>query len=131
MTGLAIHEVRYSTADHVSRLLRRLDNDELCRVVEIGTALLADRLRMVSTATVRAVVADVAFQHGYTPADLIGQERHRAVCRARQHAYWAVRQAKPHLSYPQIGRFFGGRDHTTIMHGVAAHEERMAGEGGE
>lgn len=30
------------------------------------------------------------------------------------------------LSLPEIGRRFGGRDHTTVLHGVRAVETRLA-----
>jgi chromosomal replication initiator protein len=33
------------------------------------------------------------------------------------------------LSLPQIGRALGGRDHTTVMHGVRKHESRMLAAG--
>lgn len=74
----------------------------------------------------RKVIAEIAEQYGLTYADLIGPSRLKRIVRPRHHAYWAVRQLCPHLSYPEIGRRFGGRDHTTILHGVRAHEQRMA-----
>ena len=71
---------------------------------------------------VETIVDEVAKRHRLTVADLIGTGLARPVTLARQEAMWAVKQATT-LSYPAIGRFFG-RDHTTIIHGVQAHEER-------
>ncbi len=36
--------------------------------------------------------------------------------------YWAVRLTP--LSYPQIGRLMGGRDHTTVLHGARSYREK-------
>lgn len=49
--------------------------------------------------------------------DLIGQSRVRKYSHARQQGYTAARNMTAN-SYPQIGRAFGDRDHTTIMHGI-------------
>jgi chromosomal replication initiation ATPase DnaA len=45
---------------------------------------------------------------------------------ARQELWWLIRR-HPERSYSflEIARFFG-RDHTTVLHGVAAHERRYA-----
>lgn len=63
------------------------------------------------------IVATVADVYRVPPALLIGKRRTRTVALARQVAYWCVRE---HLawSYPRIGAVFGGRDHSTIIHGV-------------
>jgi chromosomal replication initiator protein len=63
----------------------------------------------------RAMIADVARRHGLTYRDVVGPCRDQRTVRARREAIALVRQAKPHLSYPQLGRLFG-RDHTTILH---------------
>jgi len=39
-------------------------------------------------------------------------------------ACWHLLQ--PHYSYAHIGRVFGGRDHSTIVHGVARAKDMMA-----
>lgn len=49
--------------------------------------------------------------------------RYRAVARPRQVAMYLIRDLCPHFSYPRIGRMMGGRDHTTIMHGVRTIEK--------
>lgn len=55
---------------------------------------------------------------GVTIERIKGPSRNRAICRARMEAIYAVRMERPDLSYPAIGRWFGGRDHTTILHSV-------------
>lgn len=44
--------------------------------------------------------------------------RSHTVSRPRQVCMWLVRTLCSRPSYPVIGQFFGGKDHTTIMHGM-------------
>lgn len=73
-----------------------------------------------------AIIADVAAPFGLTVADMVGAGRERRIAWPRQMAMAKVRSAKPAMSQPQIGALFGGRDHTTILHGIRAHNARMA-----
>lgn len=57
--------------------------------------------------------------------DMVGYKRARVFSIPRQRLMYEVNKEFPHLSLPQIGRMFGQRDHTTILHGLRAHEERM------
>lgn len=58
-------------------------------------------------------------------SDMHSTRRARAVARPRQVAMYLCKTLTPR-SLPDIGRGFGGRDHTTIMHGVKKVEELMA-----
>lgn len=68
--------------------------------------------------TGRQVADFVAERHGLTFQQLISQKRVKSVARPRQIAMYVMREVCPHLSLPAIGRLLGGRDHTTILHGV-------------
>jgi len=68
--------------------------------------------RITTTAIVRAV----ARASGVSSSDIRGQRRTRDLVRLRWAAAWLARANG--ASYPQIGRALGGRDHTTIIHGV-------------
>jgi chromosomal replication initiator protein len=48
--------------------------------------------------------------------ELTSPRRNNRLVHARQVAYYIIKNHTT-LSYPQIGRKFGGRDHTTILHG--------------
>lgn len=48
-------------------------------------------------------------------SDMVSRRRARCVARPRQVAMYLSRQLTS-LSLPQIGRHFGDRDHTTVMH---------------
>lgn len=51
-------------------------------------------------------------------ADLKSKQRGvQKISHARQVAMHLVK-LRTGMSYPQVGRIFGGRDHTTVMHGV-------------
>jgi chromosomal replication initiation ATPase DnaA len=68
----------------------------------------------------------VKFPH-LTVADLKGSSRCRDIVLARQIAQYRIRQVYGgDKSYPDIGRFFGGRDHSTIHHAVQKIERLMA-----
>ena len=80
------------------------------------------------------MLAEVSTRHGVSPDDIIGPQRFRDIAHARQEVAWQVRQAhdafgNPRFSLPQIGTWLGGRDHTTIIHAIRAHEKRMGGQG--
>lgn len=66
----------------------------------------------------REVIAYVANHFDLTVAELTGERRTRHVARPRQVAMYAMRHVCEHLSYPAIGGLLGGRDHTTVLHGV-------------
>jgi chromosomal replication initiator protein len=66
----------------------------------------------------------VAEHYNVRLSDLIGPKRVRTIARPRQIAMYLAKQLTPR-SLPEIGRRFGGRDHTTIMHGVRRIEELM------
>ena len=64
---------------------------------------------------------------GLKQADLISERRTRSVARPRQAAMWLAKQLTTR-SLPDIGRRFGGRDHTTVLHAVRRIEELRAGD---
>jgi chromosomal replication initiator protein len=72
--------------------------------------------------TVDTIQKTVAEHYGLKQADLISERRARAVARPRQAAMWLAKQITTR-SLPDIGRRFGGRDHTTVLHAVRRIEE--------
>ena len=74
-------------------------------------------------------LAAKASEHfGLKQADLISERRNRSVARPRQAAMWLAKQLTTR-SLPDIGRRFGGRDHTTVLHAVRRIEELKATDG--
>jgi len=76
------------------------------------------------TATdVERVVAFVADHYGISIAQMKRRDRIRRFLQPRQVAMYLARALTP-LSYPEIGRTFGGYDHTTVLHACRRVEER-------
>lgn len=74
--------------------------------------------------TMRAIADTFAEERGLTLAALRGPCRSQDICRPRQELMWILRD-KALWSLPQIGRFLGDRDHTTILYGVRRHQARL------
>lgn len=84
---------------------------------------LADILRANDRkVSIEEIQRKVAEHYNIRLADMIGPKRVRTVARPRQIAMYLAKQMTSR-SLPEIGRRFGGRDHTTIMHGVKKIEE--------
>ena len=67
--------------------------------------------------TVAAIVDATATQFGSDSAELIARDRRPAVARARKVAMYLARELTDQ-SLPEIGREFGGRDHSTVLSAV-------------
>ncbi|MCA8932334.1 MAG: chromosomal replication initiator protein DnaA, partial [Rhodospirillaceae bacterium] len=88
--------------------------------------LLADVLRASDRrVTIDEIQKAVASHFRIKVSDMHSARRARAVARPRQVAMWLCKQLTPR-SLPEIGRKFGGRDHTTVMHAVRKIEELSA-----
>jgi chromosomal replication initiator protein len=94
--------------------------------LELAQDCLADILRASDRKlTIEEIQRKVAEHFNIRLSDMIGPKRVRTIARPRQVAMYLAKQLTPR-SLPEIGRRFGGRDHTTIMHGVRKIEELMA-----
>lgn len=76
------------------------------------------------TAPQRAVRDGIAEIFGVEPHQLIGRGRTKPLPLFRHTAMWVLRKCFPHLSYPMVGRLFGGRDHSTVINGCRNVEAR-------
>jgi chromosomal replication initiator protein len=72
--------------------------------------------------TIEEIQKRVAEHFNIRMADMHSARRSRAVARPRQVAMYLSKQLTSR-SLPEIGRKFGGRDHTTVMHAVKKVEE--------
>jgi chromosomal replication initiator protein len=75
--------------------------------------------------TVDEIQKATAEHYGMRQADLISERRNRAIARPRQAAMWLAKHLTTR-SLPDIGRRFGGRDHTTVLHAVRRIEALKA-----
>lgn len=109
---------RYATDEQIERfstaqcpVYRRADGSPAC-------ALSPSKLRP------QDIMGAVASYYEIDWLDLIGPRRPKTLADARMVAMFLIRQLTT-ASYPEIGRLFGGRHHTTAIHAVAAVEKRM------
>jgi len=78
--------------------------------------------RRISVAHIQAEVADF---YGLPIMEMTSKRRGHTWVRPRQIAMYLARDLTPQ-SLPEIGRRFGNRDHTTVMHAIAVAEQRIA-----
>lgn len=71
--------------------------------------------------TVRQIQQTVAGFYGLPLLEMISARRARRVARPRQVAMYLCRELTPQ-SLPEIGRRFGNRDHTTVIHAIRTIE---------
>ncbi|SLN53998.1 Chromosomal replication initiator protein DnaA [Roseovarius albus] len=91
--------------------------------LELTQDCLADVLRASERKiSVEEIQRQVSDHYNIRLSDMIGPKRLRNFARPRQVAMYLCKQMTSR-SLPEIGRRFGGRDHTTVMHGVKRIEE--------
>jgi hypothetical protein len=71
-----------------------------------------------------AIKVEVADFYGISLDQLVGNSHRREYAWPRQMAFLLVRGMLG-KSYPAIGRLFGNRDHTTVIHGLRAVTKRI------
>ncbi len=67
----------------------------------------------------------VARHYNVSRQELVSNRRTRVIVKPRQIAMYLSKTLTPR-SFPEIGRRFGGRDHTTVLHAVRKIEEMIA-----
>jgi chromosomal replication initiator protein len=124
-------EVALFIAGRVKHNVRELEGS-LIRLVAISSlrgekiskALAQDAMRSISgeeesdAITIQRIQKAVAASYKITVAELISKSNAQQVSRPRQIAMYLCKQLTKH-SYPAIGRAFGGKHHTTVMHSYA------------
>jgi chromosomal replication initiator protein len=71
--------------------------------------------------TIEEIQRSVCAHYKLDKSDMVSKRRLRAVARPRQIAMYLAKEMTPR-SYPEIGRRFGGRDHSTVIHAVRVIE---------
>lgn len=94
--------------------------------LEMVQEVLRDLLRSNErTLTVEEIQRKIAEYYNVRLADMHSPKRSRTVARPRQVAMYLAKKLTTR-SLPEIGRHFGGRDHTTVIHGIKKIEELLA-----
>jgi chromosomal replication initiator protein len=76
-------------------------------------------------ATLREIASHTARYYALAVADLRGPSRRQNIVLARAVAMFIARQLT-NKSFGAVGKYFGGRDHTTVLHGCRKTEELIA-----
>ncbi len=74
----------------------------------------------------RAYLISRAMEFGFTVAEILSPTLKRHVVHTRQDIMLEIKERWPETSLPQMGRLFGGLDHTTILHGLRQAAKRRA-----
>ena len=70
------------------------------------------------------IASEVCDRHRLSITELVSKSRERRIAWPRQEAMYMMRLQGFTLN--QIGRYLGGRDHSTVLTGVKRHLERLA-----
>ncbi|MFN3859012.1 MAG: chromosomal replication initiator protein DnaA [Caulobacter sp.] len=107
----------------LNTLIARAGEDVRTLSLDEAQTILRPHLRGAEKrVTVDDIQKAVAEHYGLRQADLLSERRNRAIARPRQAAMWLAKQMTTR-SLPDIGRRFGGRDHTTVIHAVRRIDE--------
>ncbi|MEX0649573.1 MAG: chromosomal replication initiator protein DnaA [Candidatus Andersenbacteria bacterium] len=85
------------------------------------------------TINTREIIEAVSSYYNLPQEEICGQRRNKEIVRPRQIAMYLLRKESS-MSFPSIGEFFGGRDHTTAMHAcekiekLLEHDEELSQE---
>lgn len=74
---------------------------------------------------IASIIRIVARHYNVLPSQICGAVRTQHATRARHIAMYIARKLHPLRSFPELGRMFGGRDHTSVLHGVQKIERLM------
>ena len=93
--------------------------------VDLVKDVLKDLLRTNSRKiTIDEIQKKVVEHYNIKLSDMHSPRRSRSVARPRQVAMYLAKSITTR-SLPEIGRKFGGRDHTTVIHAIKTIEEIM------
>jgi len=109
----------------LNRIVAHADVTNKVVTLESTQEVLQDLLRSHDRRiTIDEIQRKVSEHYNIRMSDMHSPRRARAVARPRQVAMYLAKQLTPR-SLPEIGRKFGGRDHTTVMHAVRKIDELM------
>jgi chromosomal replication initiator protein len=114
-----LHGALTRVVAHASLTARPLDVELIAELIPHGSS--------VEPTTVEEIQRQVAGAFGISRAELVGSTRAATPLRARQVAMLLTRELTD-LSLPQIGRLYGGRDHSTVLNSLRRAEAGVAGD---
>ena len=103
---------------HASLMAKPISSELIAEVIPMPS-------RTPQATPVEEIQRRVASTFGISRAELVGSTRAATPLRARQVAIFLTRELTD-LSLPQIGRLYGGRDHSTVLNSVRRVEAGLA-----
>jgi chromosomal replication initiator protein len=92
---------------------------------EVAAQALSDVFAPADVVPTMADVLRATARHfGLDGSDLTSKGRRQELVAPRQIAMYLIRDLTSH-SFPEIGEFFGGRDHSTVLYAVKKIQERL------
>jgi chromosomal replication initiator protein len=79
--------------------------------------------KQVRSRKIEAIQRSVAEMFGVSVEELVGESKIQVATMPRQIAMYLVKKLTD-ASLPEIGRHFGGKHHTTVMHAIAKIDEQ-------
>jgi chromosomal replication initiator protein len=93
--------------------------------IELAKQAIGERVAQpAGEPTIQSIISVVTEFYGIRLADLQSKHRQRSIALPRHVCMFMARKCT-RLSLEEIGGFFGGRDHTTVMHAVKTVEEKL------
>lgn len=74
--------------------------------------------------TIEKILQEVGRSYNVTAADMRSQKRTSSIAEARKTAMYVIRQVCE-MSMEDIGKEFGGRDHSTVVYTIKSVEQKM------
>ncbi len=109
----------------LNRLFGHADLTQKNPTLEVAQEVLADLFTGKTNVSKTRVLETVARYFDLEVSAVLSQRRNRELVYPRQICMYLMRHELD-LSYPVIGQSLGGKDHTTIMHGVSVIERQLA-----
>ncbi len=95
--------------------------------VELAKIAVGDHVGAGNTPmlTIQNILEAVSGFYDVRLAELLSKRRNKSIARPRQIGMWLARKYTRY-SLVEIGSYFGGRDHTTVMHAIKTVDERRS-----
>lgn len=124
------HQVTQNGRDLDGAMTRLLAHNQLSNravTIELADEVIRDLVRPSDPRRIRVedILRIVAKHYGVSRSDLLSARRTANVVRPRQIAMYLAKTLTLR-SLPEIGRRFGGRDHTTVLHAVRKIDAHVA-----
>jgi chromosomal replication initiator protein len=96
--------------------------------LDIAETIIRDLIHNIEPRRIKIedILKVVSRHFGVSRGDILSQRRHRSVVRPRQIGMYLAKQLTTR-SLPEIGRRFGNRDHTTVLHAIRKIDGEITG----